>query len=117
MGTPASAEVTGLLLAWGAGDKQALDQFVSSRPHAPGFGARQRSISEARGCSADALAESRALLRRGRWIDESHSGGLQAAALPDETAEVSKVSPDTVLRDWRLAKVWLHRELQKGATA
>jgi len=29
----------------------------------------------------------------------------------DETAEVLKVSPDTVLRDWRLAKDWLLREL------
>ena len=34
-------------------------------------------------------------------------GGLTA----EETAELLKVSPDTVLRDWRLAKVWLHREL------
>jgi DNA-directed RNA polymerase specialized sigma subunit len=29
----------------------------------------------------------------------------------DETAEVLKVSPDTVARDWRLAKTWLMREL------
>jgi RNA polymerase sigma-70 factor, ECF subfamily len=33
----------------------------------------------------------------------------------EETAEVLKVSADTVVRDWRLAKVWLHRELKKGA--
>jgi len=32
----------------------------------------------------------------------------------EETAEVLKVSPDTVLRDWKLAKVWLHRELSHG---
>ena len=32
----------------------------------------------------------------------------------EETAEVLKVSLDTVARDWRLAKVWLHEELQKG---
>ena len=25
-----------------------------------------------------------------------------------------KVSPDTVLRDWRLAKVWLYRELKNS---
>lgn len=31
----------------------------------------------------------------------------------EETAEVLKVSPDTVLRDWRLAKVWLKREISK----
>ena len=37
-------------------------------------------------------------------------GGLSA----EETAEVLKVSPDTVLRDWRLARVWLYRELKKN---
>lgn len=29
----------------------------------------------------------------------------------EETAEVLKISPDTVMRDWRLAKPWLAREL------
>jgi len=29
----------------------------------------------------------------------------------EETAEVLKVSPETVARDWRLAKAWLTREL------
>jgi len=28
-----------------------------------------------------------------------------------ETAEVLKVSPETVARDWRLAKLWLLREM------
>jgi len=32
-----------------------------------------------------------------------------------ETAEVIKVSADTVMRDWKLAKVWLFREL-RGST-
>ena len=36
-------------------------------------------------------------------------GGLTA----EETAEVLNVSPDTVLRDWKLAKAWLHRELSR----
>src|SRR5207247_5704995 len=31
----------------------------------------------------------------------------------EETAEALKVSPDTVMRDWRLAKVWLLRELRR----
>ncbi|MDQ3666006.1 MAG: sigma-70 family RNA polymerase sigma factor [Acidobacteriota bacterium] len=34
-------------------------------------------------------------------------GGLSV----EETAAVLKVSPDTVMRDWHLAKVWLYREL------
>jgi RNA polymerase sigma factor (sigma-70 family) len=29
----------------------------------------------------------------------------------DETATLLQVSPNTVMRDWRLAKVWLLREL------
>jgi RNA polymerase sigma factor (TIGR02999 family) len=35
----------------------------------------------------------------------------------EETAEVLNVSADTVVRDWRLAKVWLHRELEKAGEA
>jgi len=38
-------------------------------------------------------------------------GGLSV----EETAEVLKVSPDTVLRDWRLAKAWLAREMGKSS--
>jgi len=34
-------------------------------------------------------------------------GGLSV----EETAEVLKVSPDTVMRDWRLARAWLLVEL------
>jgi RNA polymerase sigma-70 factor (ECF subfamily) len=37
-------------------------------------------------------------------------GGLSV----EETAAVLKVSPDTVMRDWGLAKVWLYRELSKN---
>ena len=31
----------------------------------------------------------------------------------DETAAALQVSPETVMRDWRVAKAWLHRELQR----
>ena len=37
-------------------------------------------------------------------------GGLSVK----ETAEVLKVSSDTVMRDWKIAKVWLLRELSGG---
>jgi len=30
----------------------------------------------------------------------------------NETAKVLKISPDTVMRDWRLAKAWLSREME-----
>src|ERR1035437_5787814 len=39
-------------------------------------------------------------------------GGLSV----EETAEVLKVSPVTVKRDWRAAKLWLYRELTGGST-
>jgi DNA-directed RNA polymerase specialized sigma24 family protein len=38
-------------------------------------------------------------------------GGLSVK----ETAEVLGVSSETVMRDWKLAKVWLLRELNGGA--
>jgi RNA polymerase sigma factor (sigma-70 family) len=31
----------------------------------------------------------------------------------EETAEVLKISPQSVMRDWRLAKSWLARELRR----
>jgi RNA polymerase sigma factor (TIGR02999 family) len=48
--------------------------------------------------------------RKSRVIEMRFFGGLTA----EETAEVLKVSPDTVLRDWKLARIWLHRELSRG---
>jgi len=35
-------------------------------------------------------------------------GGLSV----EETASVLQVSPETVMRDWKLAKAWLLRELR-----
>ena len=40
-------------------------------------------------------------------------GGLSVA----ETAEFLGVSPQTVLRGWKLAKVWLLREMKRGGSA
>jgi RNA polymerase sigma-70 factor (ECF subfamily) len=45
--------------------------------------------------------------RKSKVVELRFFGGLTA----EEAAEVLKVSPHTVLRDWKLAKVWLHREL------
>lgn len=52
-----------------------------------------------------ALAEVDA--RKAQVVELRFFGGLTA----DETAEVLKVSPETVRRDWKLAKVWLLRKL------
>ena len=46
--------------------------------------------------------------RKSRVIELRFFGGLSV----EETASVLKVSPDTVTRDWRLAKAWLLREMR-----
>ena len=51
--------------------------------------------------------------RRVRVVELRFFAGLTV----EETAEVLNVSAETVARDWRLAKVWLHRELEKAGTA
>ena len=45
--------------------------------------------------------------RKARVIELRFFGGLSV----EETAEVLKVSTDTVMRDWRLARAWLLAEL------
>jgi RNA polymerase sigma-70 factor (ECF subfamily) len=46
--------------------------------------------------------------RKSRVIELRFFGGLSV----EEAASVLKVSPDTVMRDWRLAKAWLQREMR-----
>lgn len=45
--------------------------------------------------------------RKGKVVELRFFGGLTV----EETAEVLKVSPETVMRDWRLARAWLLTEL------
>jgi RNA polymerase sigma-70 factor, ECF subfamily len=49
--------------------------------------------------------------RKCQVVELRFFGGLTA----EETAEVLGVSPDTVLRDWKLARTWLAREMKKQA--
>ncbi len=67
----------------------------------------------------DVLALDRALERlaivderKSRVVELRFFGGLSV----EETAEVLHVSTDTVKRDWRLAKLWLLRELKGSAS-
>jgi RNA polymerase sigma factor (TIGR02999 family) len=46
--------------------------------------------------------------RKSRVIEMRFFGGLSV----EETAAVLKVSPATVMGDWRLAKAWLKREMR-----
>ena len=45
--------------------------------------------------------------RKSRVVEMRFFGGLTV----QESAEVLKVSEDTIMRDWKMAKVWLLREL------
>ena len=85
-----------------------------------GAGALQVSLSDAASFvdakSADLVALDEALSalakldeRKAQVVEMRFFGGLSVK----EVAEVLKVSEETVLRDWRLAKVWLLRELDR----
>jgi RNA polymerase sigma-70 factor (ECF subfamily) len=47
--------------------------------------------------------------RKCQVVELRFFGGLSV----EETAEVMKISPETVMRDWKFAKVWLRRALSK----
>lgn len=69
-------------------------------------------VSPERGADVVALDDALRVLtsidaRRSRVVELRFFGGLSV----EETAEVLKVSPETVMHDWKLAKAWLLREL------
>jgi RNA polymerase sigma-70 factor (ECF subfamily) len=87
-----------------------------------GGGALQVSLSEASAFSmersSDLVALDEALTalskvdrRKEQVVELRFFGGLSV----EETAAVLQVSAETVMRDWRLAKVWLLRELDKNS--
>ena len=49
--------------------------------------------------------------RKAQMVELRFFGGLSL----EETAEAMKISVDTVKRDWRVAKLWLLRELRGGS--
>jgi len=49
--------------------------------------------------------------RKGRVFEMRYFGGMSV----EEVAEALSVSPITVARDWRVAKVWLRREIESRA--
>jgi len=98
--------------------RRILVDFARSRRYAKrgGDGCRV-SLSEAAVVaeqSADFVALDEALQslaeidpRKSRIVELRFFGGLSV----EETAEVLKISPRTVMRDWTLAQAWLYREL------
>lgn len=103
--------------------RRILVDFARSRRYLKrGGGARNISFDEAlfvspeRGQDLVALDDAMNVLatsdpRKARVVELRFFVGLSV----EETAEVLKVSPDTILRDWRLAKAWLSREMQGAA--
>jgi len=189
MPKPSSEDITGLLLAWGSGEREALDRLVplvyqelrrlarrqmrreragdtlqttalvneaylrlvdyervrardrshflaiaaqamrrilverarSRRSDKRGSGAQKVSLDEVADVSDGRAAELVALddalqafaaidPRKARLVELRYFGGLTI----EETAEVLGVSTPTVERDWRTARIWLHREINRS---
>ena len=103
--------------------RQILIDHARSHQYAKrGGGARKVPLEEAAVVSpeqaADLVALDEALLkldvidqRKCRVVELRYFGGLTV----EEIAEVIKVSPVTVMRDWSMAKAWLRREISHEA--
>ena len=87
-----------------------------------GGGARKVSLDEAAILSSEQAADlialddaleklAREFPRKCRIVELRYFGGMTV----EEAAEVLQVSPVTVMRDWNVAKAWLHRELSHGS--
>jgi len=102
--------------------RRILVEHARSRQYAKrGGGAQKVSLDEAAAVSAGRAAEVIAVeealteleswdQRKGRIVELRFFGGLSI----EETAEVMKISPTTVQREWRSAKAWLHRAISEG---
>jgi DNA-directed RNA polymerase specialized sigma24 family protein len=82
-------EVSQLLRAWGEGDQTAFEKLM------PLVYKDLRRMAR------------RHMGRQGPGHTLRYFGGLSV----EETAEVLKVSPETVARDWRMARAWLRQEI------
>ena len=99
--------------------RRILVDFARSRNYQKrGGGTRQVSFDEAMKVGPEqdgdlvALDEALNALavvdeRKSKVVEMRFFGGLSI----EETAHVLDVSPDTVMRDWKMAKVWLLREM------
>jgi RNA polymerase sigma-70 factor, ECF subfamily len=100
--------------------RRILVDFARRRPRAAEGEARHVSLEEALVVAderqPDLVALDEALValaeldeRKARVVELRFFGGLSV----EETAEVLKLSPITVIREWNKAKGWLYRELQR----
>jgi len=96
-----AARARGARKRGGTGPRVSLDESLLPAPE--------------RGASLVALDDALTALasvdpRKSQVVELRYFAGLSAA----ETAAVLGVSPETVQRDWRVAKAWLLRELSNG---
>jgi RNA polymerase sigma factor (TIGR02999 family) len=102
--------------------RRILVDFARQRPRVGGASVQQVSLEEAlvvgdeRAPDLVALDEALRSLaeldeRKAKIVELRFFGGLSV----DETAEVLRVAPITVMREWNKAKAWLYRELSKSA--
>lgn len=100
-----------------------IERARSRRSNKRGSGAQRLSLSEAADVfsnrDADLVALDEALTnladfdsRKSRIVELKYFGGLTT----EEISEVLGVSTPTVERDWRMAKIWLHREISRTET-
>jgi RNA polymerase sigma factor (TIGR02999 family) len=113
-------EVIQLLVDWGNGNQVALD-IKHARRHTcakRGGGAGTLALDETALVSQtrvtallgldEALARLATIdLRKSRVVELWFFGGLSV----EEAARVLHIAPNTVLRDWRMAKAWLRCEI------
>jgi RNA polymerase sigma-70 factor (ECF subfamily) len=100
--------------------RRILVDFARSRQYAKHGGGMNRVsfaetaiVSPERGADFIALDDALKSLatidpRKSRIVELRFFGGLSV----EETAEVLKISPRTVMREWSLAQAWLYRELK-----
>jgi RNA polymerase sigma factor (TIGR02999 family) len=107
----ASAQVMRCILVDWARSRQALKRGGEVRPLEL---EEALVIADAPGADLVALDDALKALaaldpRKSEVVELRFFGGLSV----EETAKVLKVSPETVMRDWKSAKSWLRRELSK----
>jgi RNA polymerase sigma-70 factor, ECF subfamily len=100
-----------------------IDHAKSTRRVKRGGAALRVSFEDVAAPSADRSEELIALdaaleklaaidARKGRVVEMRYFGGLTL----EEAAEVLEISPNTVMRDWRMARAWLEREISGGGS-
>ena len=97
-----------------------IERARSRRATKRGSGTQKVSLEEVADISneraADLIALDEALTnlalidpRKAQIVELKYFGGMTI----EEAAEVLEVSTPTVERDWKMAKIWLHREISK----